>query len=1428
MASGYGGATTGRSMAAILAVLLASPIALGFRAKADAVSPAAARPASTATAVAPLKAASEGIPDEYCASRFLEPIRLLAGDGSAGPPLPILDPAAVGLDAKHGVCEPVASSSVPSAASVWLDHVSEASRSLKRALAAPHRIDVIIATVPDPIDSGLGYFFDTHVEALRLGAEEMRHLRPSPSYYRDRSWLPWDDREPPSQHQTASAECRGSTPGLMLFRGTSAAPGDGALALLLVGETPTTGLHVAAMVNALEAARRITCPDGEGCDDSIAILGPSFSGTASSLRLALQKWSGSGEPTAKHIEIVTGSATGSALPRLLDNKATPWLPAGYDVTFSATTAPDTASKCAYLAFLHYRLGVELDPAVPPSADPTLRGVAFLHESGTEFGASDAARGGRSACRMSPEIDASFPPHISVVRDAYEDLDHRVVASDPAMIHATSLDVSLRENGAPLDMESARSPKTTCAKDIALTTLLEEMAQEGVRHVAIDATDVADAIFLARKIRDVAPDVRLAFFESDALLLHPSLQSDLKGSLVVASYPFLGSDEFARVTHSRHSHLAFENSASIATFNAMLALRGFDASELYEYTFGSTQTALPMWVTAIGESRLVPLAVHPSVDCESTIYQQADAPRAAALAKLCNDDDPKAGWNELNDLSAATLDVDPDVAPPRFWHFLYVAVALGALGDRWLQRRARRLMAGEAMPTRFIAHNDRTADLAIGETKWLLYGAIRSFVFTLALVYMSVHYVFVIVAWGFASFGLSSLVLAGVVVSVWTGRDTFLTGRMFLHRYRAFRTAVTLEYPTLPTSPEQAVRALGATILVALAAAVFLASMRWAPEHTPLVGALLEVFSTVAGTMALAYAWSAWVVFLWPPAPRAGAPEPSAPEEPSHGATDARPAPCPSGPPPSDRWRDFWDWEVISMPIGFGTSRERATVIQTSFAQLRCLVAVSVGLSVAFSVVTFLELFASSDVTEVAFGSVPALTLGVLRNVPLSNGTSMSAPVLLCMACVYAWATGRAARLRLAHGLSRMAPADGLADLVSTPIRVILYPHHPGKQTDSGFTNIERRLLNAIWRPGGLNYFICLLVIVILPIVLFVLKAPSTLEHRLGTWLLCSGLGLCTVLIGATLLQLLQYWLAFETLLKRTMEHPLGRAFRNVGAFARLTVEDQVSRATDDLLQLAGCAQQLGALVTAYESSCHDFLPDDFGNLKAAQCLAEAARVKGLAMATTRDPRGAALAEAELGQRVVEAAREATKLLEKAWNGEIAGEPCAAESTRAGTTEAKEPPEDDTLTAVEGRCSAAQLRWLRQGQSFVATVVAVLIQRHVRQFRYFVYTLTSCALLLLLVLCSYSFEPHRLMLTCIWGITASVVVTGFWIFLELDRNTLLSLISGTEPGKFTLNAALVTRLVTWVVVPLLGVAAALYPQLANVAYRFVEPFARMLK
>lgn len=1408
-----------RGALTLLTLAMASPLGVYLAGGRAAAEPVARVESSAAQPSA--EAPPEAGPTEYCTRRFLDPIERLSGElpESAAPVATKVGGRVAWTGDFEAVVEPEREPKPG-----WVQRTEKALADLKGTIG-PGRLEATIATVPDPVDSGLGYNFDTTLQALRLGMEERKPrdatIGPGAALYRDRSFLPWDDRLTPAPKRPDSEACRETTPGIMLFRGSDSG-GARIGALLLVGETPSSGVHVAAMIHALEVAYAVngkgaTCTDGYPSDGSTCtrIVGPTFSGSAYSMRLAIDRWTKRPGQSPTSFRIVSGSATGADVPKTLGQGA--WS-SGASGTFASTVIPERTIECSYLWFLSH-LGVDADDSGKMS------NVAILHESGTEFGAdprptrtpSSAAPGdpsstrGEYRCRFSAGIDIAFPVHISLLRNAYEELDGRDHAlGHDTIARATQLEVSLRERGPPLDVPTSSSSKTTSAQDIALASVLSRLARHDIRHVEIHATDIGDAIFLARKIRDVSPDVRLAFFDSDSLLLHPTFRNDLLGSLVVGPYPFLGSHDLAvdRPGEGPSRYLPFENALAEGTFNAMLAVRGFGYEHLREYAYDSTHAALPVWVGAIGRGAIVPIRATRTVNCGGVVYGESRSGLSpvATPPELCADvaseDERRKKFRGFNE-PRGYLGLDRGVTLSRLWHFVYVFLWLGFGADQAHRQVVARRFARTPIPSTLLDGNDRAADLAIGRTKWRMYAAIRTFVFALAIAYMSVVYVISFATRG-VPYGLDLFSVRRVAVWIVPFAPLIVAGVgawRFLEDYVAFADSVKAR-----------------------------SFIDWGARTLLKVGRAVLRKTYVRST---------------------GAPE--GPRLRAEG-TDV---------PPSSRVRR------ISLALGIANPMGKLEIARTSFAQMRILSFATLVIAALCSGLLYLELREATDWTSSSWGrfSVPAATLLVVRAMPLMLGASPAAPILLCMACVYVWTSGRMARLATAHDVSRISPEDLVPDLVSTPIRLLLYPTHSAQApTDAGFTSVESALLNSIWRPiTGRYYVFATGAIVALPGVLFVLKPPGTIEGHYGTWLFRVGLCLCVFLIGVTLLQLFQYWRALELLLKRCAEHPIGLALRDVQPFARDSLDRQVSRSPNDLLRLVACVRQFSGLIhSTHDAGLERKTLDD---LTDRRNRLELFRTCSLIKSTHRAPfalpwvgpsvadrtgTDAAAAESALGREVVAAARDIALLLEEAWRGTatIAPSPAApnivasaqvgsgtkVETTIAATIvmprEAREAPSSegpvDALTPVAYRFSSAKLAWLRQGQEFVVTVVALLVNRHVRQFRYFTYTLTFATALLLCAVSSYPFQPYRLLLSYIWVITGTVTLAGVWVFVELDRNTFISRIAGTTAGKLTLDSALVVRVVAWAIIPLLGVAAAQYPEVANVLFRLAEPFARALR
>jgi len=1363
-----------RSLTALLLVLLASPLALLFH---SGTGTSAADKHAAAEERATAKQAQNPVPPGQCVDRFLEELTGEPRDDTA--PDPTLT-ARGRLDRATGdVKLRVTSKDEPQPP--WLERLRVAQLGLRNARACL-AIDTLIATVPDPLDSGMPYLFDASLQALRLGIEQpltevASAERPILSYYQERMWLPWDDGQAGDAKRENTERCRDTMPGLLVFRGSDVAR-PRVFAVLLVGETPTGGVHAAAMSNALAAASILTtgtrsqaCQrDGDDdcatyperplcpCTACAKIVGPTYSGSATSMRTAIDQWARN-EPGVS-VRIVTGSANGDMLVPTFRSLSSQNGSVTGAVEFASTIPSAETQECGYYWFLKERLGIDTERSVLPGDNRlVLQGVALLHESGTQFGATTTTH-----CDLKPEVDVSFPIHIATLRSAYDSVDQKNEDPSSPLTRPTSLNVSLKQQRRPVDLPSPLSPTTTNAQDLTLQNVLLAVSRERVRHIAIQSTDIGDAIFLARKMRDVVPDVRLAFFEADALLLHDTFRRDVVGSFVVSAYPFLGTDSFVQPS-GEYRHLGLQSAYAEGQLNAVLAARGFPLDALHEYTLTGSihSTTLPLWISAIGYGGLTPVAVRTSLDCDHAIFGPSlGRPLSPDEADACDThtvgQDPRKrdlARAKLDTVSRETVDIDDDLTPPRIWHLAYWGLVVCFLVDARRRRQAARRLSKALMPEKLGSETDVQADLAIGRTKIELYAAIRVIVFLFSLFAMGLLY--------------------GLVL--WT----------FWRQH-----AEVVAWERVTGARIWIVVSLGGAAIVLLYCGV---------EAVRAIGVFGRDFKDFKR------------------ATRNG---------------------CSGTLPAHLKWIDRW----VLLPFGFLRPDGRVESACTSFAQVRFVLwACAVG-ALLFIVGMPFELLFLATGRFAAGGGGPAHTLLVLREVSLMSGMSPILPILLFGVCVYGWAVGRTKRLLLVHRLARLTPKGCAADLVSTPIEMLLYPKAPdatkagtSSESEGGYASMERDLVNSILRPStGPQYALALVATASFPFVAFLTKPPSTLETCLGTFLLMAGVSLCTCLVVATLIQLFQYWIALQKLLKRSMEHPLGDAFRRIEPFAQDSLEQQVSRTPDDLLRLTACAERFGLLAAASESFGSGAFFDALAGLRTeAAKLSEKSRLS-LSQSNSRDLAVRAQNEEELGQALVLAGRSLSLLLCSSRTGALktGGEQLAVPvapgpagtPTRADSEDAAVP--GDAAWAVEWRFTPREMAWLRRAQGLVATIVVLLVNRHIRQFRAFVYTLTACTLVLLAAISSYPFEPHRLLFTFAWALICGVVVAGLWIYIELDQNTFMSQVAGTTPGHLTLNFALAGRVVTWVVLPLLGVAATQYPALANTLFRVVEPFAHALR
>jgi hypothetical protein len=516
---------------------------------------------------------------------------------------------------------------------------------MDRSARQGYAIEALIALVPHPTRSHLAAMFDQHVQAIQRALEHAGYLL-------DRQSLPWPtpsnaaatstpDSGKSSGPARALVETCGSDegPGVILFRREGEGTPKKLLLLLLVGESPTFGVDKAALVRALDLASALPfeagtlvmgLPSGSTPEGpSIRILGPTFSGSVTSLGRGLVLWAG--ERSAKwlpgsvpSLNIVSGSVTDAesglslrrldGLPAELRNR----------VRFSTTVFTDQYVMDLFLHYLQNRDSFVPWTSCPASVekarhDPTfLSKVAFLVENTTGYGqglleSSEARTGASEPAETDGYLKIPFPMHIAHLRAEWEK------AAGPRSRNAgsdLSPRIALDLPNEEVDSEDVIAPYSKLSSridDMVLASVLSTIARRHITYVGLLATDVQDRLFLARLVHENCPDVTLFAIGSDLLYSHPQYAGDLEGMLLASTYPLFTDNQTWTYPHrGRQISFQFPTNEAEGVFNAALALLGeTDLMVDYGIPLESPKSppvfAPPVWISAVGRGSLWPVA-----------------------------------------------------------------------------------------------------------------------------------------------------------------------------------------------------------------------------------------------------------------------------------------------------------------------------------------------------------------------------------------------------------------------------------------------------------------------------------------------------------------------------------------------------------------------------------------------------------------------------------------------------------------------------------------------------------------------------------------------------------------------------------------------------------------------------------------------------
>jgi hypothetical protein len=565
------------------------------------------------------------------------------------------------------------------------------------------KITAVIATLPDPIHTSMPFSFDRTIDVLMEAAADNEYVS---NYY----WLPWGresakakGNEAPHTNKRGQQEIE---PGLIIFKPVDKEGKDfhSALYLFLVGESPSSGIDGYQMERAFkyekelresgaaiststkadpEVTRWNQPTSAESCDSAtrkpaskdITMIGPTFSGSAASLRRAIDFELKSRRDSPCVV------ARGVTSTDVAHNQMTSG--SGSNVAYSE-------NKIDYDTFLNGSQDEEnlVEDLIKRSSGSR---VAILIEDGTTFGEAmksteepkqgnaklaEGPSSSKNACDTRADekkgpakkdkknlVVIRFPRGISSLRNAETEKKSSGEMGDRTSSPSPYLSLTLTDanNFNSDDVPQLSRELSPISQEAQLMAIQHQLRRYRARYVVIESTNVLDQLFLGQFLHRALPDTELVFPGADLLFEREIDDAPFIGAVTTGPYPLMGlsnpgKPEYGGRAFSDWGTEAYYNAASFTLWrrksdekdDTSLPIAGFQNI----LQSGRKHVVPPKWVTVVGSDGYYPLGFF---------------------------EDTKQSWNPLQRLDLSSETEGPRVKlslyPSLWWDFLCVFVML---------------------------------------------------------------------------------------------------------------------------------------------------------------------------------------------------------------------------------------------------------------------------------------------------------------------------------------------------------------------------------------------------------------------------------------------------------------------------------------------------------------------------------------------------------------------------------------------------------------------------------------------------------------------------------------------------------------------------------------------------------------------------------
>ena len=362
-------------------------------------------------------------------------------------------------------------------------------------------------------------------------------------------------------------------------------------------------------------------------------------------------------------------------------------------------------------------------------------------------------------------------------------------------------------------------------------------------------------------------------------------------------------------------------------------------------------------------------------------------------------------------------------------------------------------------------------------------------------------------------------------------------------------------------------------------------------------------------------------------------------------------------------------------------------------------------------------------------------------------------------------------------------------------------------------NIKHNLESASVIPV-LGYTLLLAFALSLGRYFFHTRLVHALEARPFYWIFEAAFFIVYWALLMEFLRLVFAWRSLNLLLQRLSWHPMHAAFKRYHEHFPSRAKMNLTRPPSRFAALESSVEQAGRLLQTARTliqtadtdpDLREVLRQSIPEWEAQVRSAESELYKALRLRWT-DP---SQVESHSGLEPVH--KKHANRLRGDWRQPLASRCRAHRALFQLMQSLTKPMEKHWSSGHAENAAAAATKFFEQVEEFIVTRVVNFLAVVFPSLQNLGYFVLVGLLLMLLAVTSYPFQPRNEFLLFNWVVILSFVGTAFWIFVQMDRDTVLSLLNGADPGQLNISRELVLRIFLYVGAPLLALFGAQFPE-----------------